>query len=520
MSRNFFNYFYDSEKATLKNWAEGRTRFFSFLTPWLVRAHVHPDAISYLGLSSLLGVMALFLARPFAAVCFLGFYILCDGIDGAYARHLGRPTQAGAFTDIVTDQMGMMVVSLAMIHFQFVPAMLGAVYLVLYILMIALSVVQNAMGIPVQPLFRSKYFLFIVYFIWAIWGYNLAPALMLLASGLMLITTIWSYIRMKNGIFNAIDREPLAKLDQELAAQGKPVPRFLRAVTVLLPVSALVLIALLTEFTYLRTYLGSPSLVCDWTELGPTPGAQADEVPQGLDASAQGFFLSTFQPETHSSHIYQLGPDGHTVLGSFRMPPDTGHTQGLCFHEPYLYAIDRDSRRCLELDPQASRERGHAVILRLFETGLFGSSACAFIVLDGQSYLAVSDYMHTRKTYFLNWQKALEQGNTEGAVFGWYRNTGLGQGLAFDGTYLYESAQSLGHDRVFQLDPGKALASKSLRSGVIQSFATPGRESKDLAVRGGNFIISDQQTRRLYQLPAALPCPAAGSLPENSPHGP
>ena len=513
MSPNFINYFYDEEKATMKSWAEWRTRFFSALTPWLVRFGVHPDAISYLGLSSLVGVVGLFLAHPFAACCLLGFYLICDGIDGAYARHLGRPTQAGAFTDVVTDQMGMVVLSLAMIHYHFVPPLLGTAYLSLYLLMISLAVIQNAMGIPLQPLFRSKYFLFIAYFIWGITGYNLVPPLMVLASVLMFITTIWSYLRLKQGIFNRFDRQTLEQLDQELAAKGQPVPVFPRIVTVLLPLTAVLIILLATEFPYLRALFESPARNCAWSDLGPTPGAAAGEVPQAITAFPQGFYFSSFSPADHRTRIYQLGPDTQTGSGSFLMPSETRRTQGLCFHDPYLYAVDLDSRQCYELDPPASISRGQAVVLRMFQTGIFGAEACAFVVVQGTEYLALSDYMHTRKTYFLDWNNAFTQGQTEDAIKGWYRNAGFSQGLAFDGSRLYEANSSLGPDLVFQLDPALAFQTRSLRAAKLTSWSSAGGNPAGLAFREGSFYTADLKNSHFYSLAANAACLAGTSSP-------
>jgi len=513
MSRNFFNYFYDEEKATMRSWGEARTRFFSALSPWLVRFGVHPDAISYLGLSSLVGVVALFLAHPFAACCLLGFYLVCDGIDGAYARHIGRPTQAGAFTDVVTDQLGMVVLSLAMIYYHFVPPLLGTIYLALYLLMISLAVIQNAMGIPLQPLFRSKYFLFIAYFIWGITGYNLIPPLMALASVLMFITTIWSYLRLKQGIFNRFDHQMIEQLDQELRAKNQPVPRFPRIVTVMLPLTAVVIILLATEFTFLRALFESPARTCAWSDLGPTPGAAAGELPQALTASPQRLYFSTFSPADHRTRIYQLSPDTRTTFGSFLMPSETRRTQGLCFHEPYLYAVDADSRQCYELDPEASLSRGQAVILRMFNTGIFGAGACAFVQVQGAEYLALSDYMHTRKTYFLDFNQAFAQGEANDAIKGWYRNAGFPQGLAFDGARLYEANRSLGTDIVFQLDPAKAFQTRSLRASELTSWSSAAGNPTGLAFREASFYTADRKTSHFYSLAANAACLTSGLSP-------
>ena len=76
---------------------------FDWLCPYLVKLHIHPDAVSYVGLTMLVGVVVWFVSHPYRAVVLIILYTIIDGLDGAYARYLKRPTQSGAFTDMVCD---------------------------------------------------------------------------------------------------------------------------------------------------------------------------------------------------------------------------------------------------------------------------------------------------------------------------------------------------------------------------------------------------------------------------------
>ena len=93
---------------------------------------------------------------------------MIDAIDGSYARLIGTASQGGALTDIVVDQTGMVVVTLALIYHSLIVPVFGAYYMTVYISMIVLSVCQNAIGVPMQPIFRSKPILYCLYLSWGI----------------------------------------------------------------------------------------------------------------------------------------------------------------------------------------------------------------------------------------------------------------------------------------------------------------------------------------------------------------
>jgi phosphatidylglycerophosphate synthase len=128
------------------------------------------------GISFLVGVVLYFVRQPIIAVLFLAGHVICDGVDGAYARHTGRPSQSGAFTDLVCDQLGMVVVAMMAILHHMVPPLLGTVYIALYLIVVVFGVLINVLGVGTRITITSKYFLYLVFAIWAGWGRTIFPS--------------------------------------------------------------------------------------------------------------------------------------------------------------------------------------------------------------------------------------------------------------------------------------------------------------------------------------------------------
>jgi len=157
-----FHYF--GKDRWIHSWlAEKRTKVGAAVFPPFVRLGLVPDTISYIGISLLAGVILYFVRDPVIAVGFLAGHIVCDGLDGAYARHTGKASQSGAFTDLVCDQFGMVVVSIAAIFHHLVSPLLGTVYIASYLIVVVFGVIINVMGLGTRITVTSKYFLYAVY---------------------------------------------------------------------------------------------------------------------------------------------------------------------------------------------------------------------------------------------------------------------------------------------------------------------------------------------------------------------
>jgi len=167
MPKRGLNYFSSTEAPFEERFAGWRDRFFSPVCAILANLGVSPAAVSVTGVLMLAGVWIFFISRPKLAVLFLALYILFDGIDGCVARKMKRASIAGGFVDILCDQTGMAVVTILLMAYNFISPVLGGFYIFAYTIMIAVTVARNALGAPPQWIFRTKYFLFLFYALWA-----------------------------------------------------------------------------------------------------------------------------------------------------------------------------------------------------------------------------------------------------------------------------------------------------------------------------------------------------------------
>ena len=82
------------------------------------------------------------------------------GIDGPLARHLGRASNRGSFTDTPADQIVVTFSTLTLIHAGFAGLWPGAMYLFIYTVVVLFAMARNAMAIPYSWLVRPRFFVF------------------------------------------------------------------------------------------------------------------------------------------------------------------------------------------------------------------------------------------------------------------------------------------------------------------------------------------------------------------------
>lgn len=179
-----------------------------FITP-LKHFGIRSDHVTLLGLVLLAPYAYFFVSRPIWAVGFLLGSILLDGLDGVYARATGTANAGGALTDVCADQVGMVITTLLLIHYGLVDDVLGAYYAIIYVTMVALSVWQNSLGVPLQIVVRSKNLLYALVALWACTGNDQGFTwLMALFSFTMTWSVIQSFLRLKHhfaGLYSLAD---------------------------------------------------------------------------------------------------------------------------------------------------------------------------------------------------------------------------------------------------------------------------------------------------------------------------
>ena len=129
----------------------------------LIKLGVTADGITLLG--AVIGIAfmpAVLLGWHGAAISCLVLHVLLDGLDGPLARETGNASSRGSFTDTFADQVVVTVVIIAWMILG--PSMarvsLGAIYIFLYTLVVAMSMVRNVLAIPYSWLVRPRFFVY------------------------------------------------------------------------------------------------------------------------------------------------------------------------------------------------------------------------------------------------------------------------------------------------------------------------------------------------------------------------
>jgi phosphatidylglycerophosphate synthase len=178
-----------------------RGRLLKPLLQGLVRCGVRPGHLTFLSMAAGLAFCPLFLwgSRP-AAFLLLLAHVLLDGVDGPLARHLGRASNRGSFTDTMADQVVVAFTTVALIHAGHAGIWPGALYFFLYTLVVIFAMVRNALAIPYSWLVRPRFLVYLwfpveVYF----WPGSLNGLLWIL-SALLGLKTLTGFIQIRRKI--------------------------------------------------------------------------------------------------------------------------------------------------------------------------------------------------------------------------------------------------------------------------------------------------------------------------------
>ena len=236
-----------------------------------------------------------------------------------------------------------------------------------------------------------------------------------------------------------------------------------------------------------------------WTDLGPTPMGEKGFTPQGMTwVGKRLIFANTWKNER--SRIYEYDPDGMRILRHFDMPAGAVHTSGLAWDGKHLWGVDYITNRAYCMDLEKSLADGRVAEVGSFDTTLKGTSASAFVPFEGGHVLAISDFMHSRRTIFVKPQDALKAKSAKGHIVFSYRNGGFSQGLEYVNGFLYESENKLGIDVINKIDLALLQAAGNARQATVAQISGPSKGIEDLAWDGKEFLYtSDESTFRFYK---------------------
>ncbi|MBU1934828.1 CDP-alcohol phosphatidyltransferase family protein, partial [Patescibacteria group bacterium] len=134
---------------------------------------------------------------PIVAIYFLLAHVLIDAFDGPLSRLRKEDSDGGAFTDIMCDHTGMVIVVATLAYFSLVDPIISIAYVYLYTVMIIFVIVLNRVKVPLRLVFRTKYYVYILYAVWAIWGINYLDEGLLIFIVLMLPSVVGGFISLR-----------------------------------------------------------------------------------------------------------------------------------------------------------------------------------------------------------------------------------------------------------------------------------------------------------------------------------
>ena len=158
----------DCYSAGEREWMEYgqhfRARLLAPLLRSLTKLRVTPDHLTILSFLLGLAFAPLWYFEYFwYGIAALWMHVALDGVDGPLARYQNSASPRGSFTDSFCDQAIVSTVTIMlMIGRPGISVAAGAIFLVVYTGVLAISMVRNSMQIPYSWLIRPRLILFLV----------------------------------------------------------------------------------------------------------------------------------------------------------------------------------------------------------------------------------------------------------------------------------------------------------------------------------------------------------------------
>ncbi|MBM4328133.1 MAG: CDP-alcohol phosphatidyltransferase family protein [Deltaproteobacteria bacterium] len=491
--KEFFHYF--GKDRFIHVWfANKRTRMAAALVPLFKRLGLVPDTISYIGIALLAGVVLYFVRSPRIAVMFLAAHILCDGLDGAYARYAGKASQSGAFTDLVCDQLGMVVVATLAVFHHFVEPLLGCIYITLYLIVVVFGVIINFMGLGTRITLTNKYFLYAMYGVWAGWGQNYFPLFMSVCSVLMTGEVLVGYFRLKRGIRRKFDAE--VRFTQGDAYSSK----LNYALNAAVPLTVLLAILVWANQVPIRAVLDNPKMRVEWRP-GPVL-VEENEFAQVIGFGVQeNKFLLMLENGDGAKVVRRTDPSGKTPVEEFVLPNYMNPAfTAFPVTDGVLYVVDRTTHLLMGINLESSFRNGRAVILLTLPMSHLRITAMGATQHKGKDVWLVANYLYTRKTYLIDPGKAIAAGSILNGREAAYINGGFPSGLAIWEDTVLELNRSPRRSLVYVAPLKSLLGGKGLLDARTTSFAPPDDNAVGPAIQGSDLVMLSG-TGRIFRAP-------------------
>jgi phosphatidylglycerophosphate synthase len=180
----------EEEEKKYIYWRNVRDKLFLPLCKYLGRFNVSPNFLSYVGFLMVVLFIYFFPVNPWFSFLAILLNVLMDAIDGPYARYARKESFAGEVTDIACDYGSFVVIFLTILFYGLMNTFWAVLYLVSYLVMLALVFYSNKKKISFFTVFRSKYYFYGMLLFLLITGKNIFDPFLVFFSVYMIITNI------------------------------------------------------------------------------------------------------------------------------------------------------------------------------------------------------------------------------------------------------------------------------------------------------------------------------------------
>jgi len=180
-----------------RNWRDG---FFGPITDLLVRYGFSATHLSVAGLCMVLPFLFFFTFNPWLSFIFLLLNVFFDSLDGPLARKKGLPESNGSVIDFACDHIGFFAIFMTFFYYQLLSPFWGALYLVNYSILLSMVIFCRILKIKFFPVVRSKYYIFMIFFIWLVSGCNFFDAVLVFFTVYMVVTNFFLFDRIRCSI--------------------------------------------------------------------------------------------------------------------------------------------------------------------------------------------------------------------------------------------------------------------------------------------------------------------------------
>jgi len=164
----------------------------------LAACGVTADILTVLALLSGLAFCPLFFISKPGALIALGVHLFFDLLDGPLARHTGTASRRGSLTDTLSDQIVVAATTATLIYAGLIDPISGVAYIFAYTVVIAFSMIRNALAIPYVWLFRPRFFVYVTIPIELYLRENTIDVVLWVFTSILFIEMISGYVRIRD----------------------------------------------------------------------------------------------------------------------------------------------------------------------------------------------------------------------------------------------------------------------------------------------------------------------------------